>query len=274
MSHYSRIRRAIDKRRDFPPEFPPLGKRPAKFDSRNIRFSDILRVPLKKLPPIPDEYSIDVHLPNVMPTPMFANDQWGCCVIAARAHQTLRLEDFEQLAILDITDDDVLREYWDEQPALCKCFNPTPDKGLVLLDSLKSWRNDGWQAASKLYNIYAFAEIDALESSEVRAAIYLLMGAQCGILVPQSALDQFKAGQVWEVVPGSPIKGGHGIALVAYSSLGPCCVTWGKLQWMTWNFFETYCDEVYGIVDNRDEFLADSPVDVEKLDALLREITK
>jgi len=91
MSHYSRIRRAINKRRDFPPEFPPLGKRPAKFDSRNIRFSDILRVPLKKLPPIPDEYSIDVHLPNVMPTPMFANDQWGCCVIAARAHQTLRL---------------------------------------------------------------------------------------------------------------------------------------------------------------------------------------
>ena len=42
---------------------------------------------------------------------------------------------------------------------------------------------------------------------------------------------------------------------------------------MTWAFWEAYTDEAYGIVDDRNDWLENSPVDVEKLDAYLQEIT-
>jgi hypothetical protein len=50
---------------------------------------------------------------------MFGNDTIGDCVIAGRAHQTLRFEDIEPGSVLEaeslmITDKDVLKEYYKE----------------------------------------------------------------------------------------------------------------------------------------------------------------
>jgi len=41
---------------------------------------------------------------------------------------------------------------------------------------------------------------------------------------------------------------------------------------MTWAFWDRYNDECWGIVDDRDKFVTDSPVDVEALDEYLNEI--
>ena len=68
-----------------------FGKLPAKRDDRNLKLSAILKV----LPKFPPEYDFDVQH-NGIPTPMFGNDYHGDCVIAGRAHQTLRFEDAEQ----------------------------------------------------------------------------------------------------------------------------------------------------------------------------------
>ena len=65
-----------------------LGKRAAKRDDRNLKFAAVLKAPT----PLPDTYDFDVKHKGI-PTPMFANDTLGCCVIAGRAHQTLRFED-------------------------------------------------------------------------------------------------------------------------------------------------------------------------------------
>jgi hypothetical protein len=43
---------------------------------------------------------------------MFGNDKYGDCVIAGRAHQTLRFEAVEQKKLISVTEQDVLREYW------------------------------------------------------------------------------------------------------------------------------------------------------------------
>ncbi len=64
-----------------------LGKAAAKRDRRNLMFAAILRAPLK----VPPEYDFDLTHTGI-PTPMFANDTYGDCVIAGRAHQTLRFE--------------------------------------------------------------------------------------------------------------------------------------------------------------------------------------
>ena len=42
---------------------------------------------------------------------------------------------------------------------------------------------------------------------------------------------------------------------------------------MTWAFLDTYCDELFGIVDDRDKFVGSSPVDVTKLDQYLKQVT-
>jgi hypothetical protein len=251
-----------------------LGKRPAKRDARNIKLKSVLKV----LPPPPDTFDVDQNLPAPVPTPMYANDRYGCCVISGRAHHTLRYESREQGLVVPITDDEVLQEYWKEGQRGCfliRWLMPRPDNGLVLLDSLKAWRNDGWTAGGKFYKIYAFAEIDRDEAGvlDLKQSVYLLHGANAGVMLPQSAIDQFQAGEPWTVVPkpGS-IVGGHDIAIVAYSPLGPLCVTWGKRQPMSWEFYKKYVDECYAIVDNRDPFLPNSPIDVEKLNAYLKEI--
>jgi hypothetical protein len=111
-----------------------LGKAPARRDKRNLKFAAILRTPVV----LPDEYDFDVlHLG--VPTPMFGNDRFGDCVIAGRAHQTLRFELIEQKELISISENDVVNEYFKETGG--------PDEGLVVLSSLKSWRSQGWWRA-------------------------------------------------------------------------------------------------------------------------------
>src|SRR5881397_2060435 len=86
-----------------------LGKAPAKRDRRNLLFSAVLKRP----PPAPPAYDFDLEHPGT-PTPMFLNDTYGDCVIAGRAHQTLRFESLEQGKRLTIADREVLEEYFKE----------------------------------------------------------------------------------------------------------------------------------------------------------------
>src|SRR4051794_36306669 len=109
-----------------------LGKAAAKKDKRNLKFASVLRAAAPKLP---SSYDFDAAHPGI-PTPMFANDTYGDCVIAGRAHQTLRFEDVEQGSVPTITDQAVVKEYLKETGG--------PDSGLVVLDSLNEWRSAGW----------------------------------------------------------------------------------------------------------------------------------
>jgi len=118
---------------------------------------------------------------------MFANDVHGDCVMAGRAHVTLRFEDIEQGSILMISDQDVLKEYFKESGGA--------DSGLNILDSLNEWRHTGWRAAKKNYKIHAFAQVTPTNHDEVQAAVYLLTAAYIGLALPQSAQAQIQTGQ-------------------------------------------------------------------------------
>ena len=222
-----------------------LGKAAAKRDTRNLRFAAVLKAP----PPLPANYDFDLTNPGI-PTPMFANDNYGDCVMAGRAHQTLRFEDIEQGSVLMITDKDVLREYRKETGGA--------DSGLVVLDSLKLWRQRGWKVGKHSYKIQAFAEINRGNRNEVRRAIFSDVGVGLGVQLPLSAQKEIQAGQPWEITTGSGSKpgswGGHYVYVPGYTKKGPVCVTWGRKQQMSWAWFNKYCDEAYAIFDAKDSF--------------------
>jgi len=241
--------------------FFKLGKAPAKTDKRTFQFAALLKTP----PPTPAQYDFDLTHPGI-PTPMFANDVHGDCVMAGRAHVTLRFEDIEQGSILMISDQDVLKEYFKESGGA--------DSGLNILDSLNEWRHTGWRAAKKNYKIHAFAQVTPKNHAEVKAAVYLLTAAYIGLALPKSAQAQIQAGQPWGVVSGPSAApnswGGHCVMVPGYNETGPVCVTWGRKQQMTWAFFDKYCDEAYAIVDDKDS--AKSKLDVAKLVAALNSL--
>jgi hypothetical protein len=262
-----------------------LGKLPATKDLHTLQ----LKTVLQELPPIPDTFDVDESLDGIIPNPMFANDAWGDCVIAARAHMTRRFEMYEQGKVLNITDSDVLHEYWMEQGAkptykfrFCKLTTNWPDQpnnGLNMLNSLKAWRK-GWECAGHKYNIYTFGEVDHHDHELVKAVIYLLNGCYFGFLVPQFIWD-IPIGEPWHTIGKPPfiIDGGHAVyspkyeKLAGYNEVGPVCVTWGRLQQMTWEFWDIFVDEAFGIVDNRNNFMgSNSPVDIEKFDNYLKQI--
>jgi hypothetical protein len=62
------------------PEFK-LGKAPARHDPRTLKFAALIKARIT----IPKQYDFDQQHPGV-PTPMFANDRYGDCVMAGRAH--------------------------------------------------------------------------------------------------------------------------------------------------------------------------------------------
>lgn len=255
-----------------------LGKLPAEIDKRTIRLSSILQ---KELPPVPISFDAEAALcakyPGLrFPGRIWRNDQLGDCVIAGRANQTRIFEAFEQSGkLVTINDEDVVYEYYKESYGL--------DTGLVMLRSLNAWRN-GWQIDRKgrckyfskgtPYSIYAFAAIDSI--AELIQAIYYLRGGYIGFRVPQYALDQFSASKPWDINPAGDqtVKGGHCIQFPAYTDNGNVlsCWTWGKRQIMTRAFFEKWVDEAYAIVDNKNAFTVNSPVDVTALDTILKEI--
>jgi hypothetical protein len=242
-----------------------LGKKPAVIDplGRTIKLSSIL-IP-EKLPELPPSY--DLHeVYGIQDNFMFANDQYGDCVKASRAHQTLVFEAFEQGKQIQIRDQEVVDEYFYETGGL--------DSGLVLLYSLKDWRNDGWLVGDKIYTIYAFASVDWKDHNQVKHAIHLLGGVNFGMMVYSKDLEQFRNGEVWDLTGNDgSLEGGHGVYLCGYDQNGLICMTWGKRQRMTWDFWDKRVDEAYAIVDNRNHWQGDSPVDVEALDAILEEIT-
>ncbi len=236
-----------------------LGKGRPRRDTRNLKFAAVL----KAVPKLPPSYDFDVKHSEI-PTPMFANDEFGCCVISGRAHQTLRFEDLEQKKVIPIGDKDVTREYFKETGG--------EDTGLVVLDSLNLWRHNGWKVGQKKYTIRAYAEIDRSSRTEVRRAIFADVGVGIGVDLPLDAKKQIAAGQPWDVTTGRGAKpgswGGHYVYVSGYTPKGPVCVTWGRKQQITWAWLGKYCDEAYAIFDAQDKFKT-SIVDAKKIKTFL-----
>lgn len=241
-----------------------LGKAPRHSDPRTLQYRAVRSGVVWTPPP---RYSWFEENAGAVATPMFANDQHGCCVISGRAHHTLRFEHDETGTAPAITDTEVKAEYFTESGG--------QDHGLVLLYSLRDWRNKGWTAGGKHYRIHSFAEVQPQDHDLVREAMVVGAGIQLGVNLPLSAADQLNAGAPWDLSSGPRSAagswGGHLVHADEYDEAGIVCETWGKRQRLSWRWLDAYCDEAYLVVDDINHFGPDD-IDHAALAAALEDL--
>lgn len=246
-----------------------LGKLDPTYDARDLKLAHYLGAAALPRHPLVFGHEGLVHEWN-----MLANDNYGDCVFAGAAHETM-LWHAESVGsdpryALRFTDEGVLSDY-----SAVTGFDPndpSTDRGTSVRQALSYRRKTGIIDADGVrHQILGYVALEPGNWDHVLDSIYLFGATGIGIKVPSSAMDQFKRGEPWSVVsaPGA-IEGGHYIPLVAWRGR-LLCVTWGKLQPMTRGFFEKYCDESWGILD--DELLQQgrSPEGF-RMDALLADL--
>jgi hypothetical protein len=240
-----------------------LGKKPATDDSRDLLFSTYLDA--TKLPAVPAQFGHE-SLFGPKAWGMLGNDEWGDCAWAGPAHETMLLSK-EGDKPATFTTAGVLSDYAAgtgfDPKAGPPGHNPT-DKGSDVHDVLKYRRKTGIvDAAEKRHKIGAFVKLEPKNLTHVYQALYLFQVVGIGIEFPGTAMEQFNEGKPWSVVPGASIEGGHYVCCVGKRQ-NIDIVTWGALQQMTIEFFETYCDEAWVYISG--EEISDTGKDLEGFD--------
>jgi hypothetical protein len=219
-----------------------LGKLAVRTDVRTLslgRYIDGARLPSP--PAVFDETS------GVDSWPMYANDRIGDCTTAAAAHMIEAWTAAGRGLPVEIPEGAVL-DAFDH----VKLTDPlTGEEGAVELDVLRYWRATGIGG----HRIGAYARVAVHDQLLVHTASWLFGGLYIGLQMPLTAQAQ----AVWDwtgslsgpALPGS--WGGHAVDVVRYDRNGLTVVTWGRLQELTWSFWERYCDEAYCILS--DDFL-------------------
>lgn len=217
-----------------------LGKTPARPGAVSLTFGTYLTKALPK-PPLTGGHQD--KLTGVL-LGMLGNDQYGDCVWAGAAHETM-LWNLEANRGISFTPASVLSDY--SAVTGFKPSDPNTDQGTDMQLAAKYRQTTGVvDMAGQRHKIGAYLSITKGSKAEIMQAIYLFGAVGIGIQFPGSAMTQFNAGQDWTVVKGAIVDGGHYIPGISYDAKFVYIVTWGKVVRASWAFIKKYMDE--GIV--------------------------
>lgn len=215
-----------------------LGKLAPKFSASTKKLASYINP--AELPALPGSV---VRSDLVKAWGMMVNNRLGNCTIAAAGHG-------EQITSAAISKGAQVHTPSDAQIEAAYWATGTEDDGRAELDILNFWTNEGI-GDSKIEGFVSIVP-NSTAFHQTEYAIDLFGFAYIGVALPLSAQAQTSQG-LWKKVegPGSDPGswGGHAIILVDYDDVtGPTCVTWGQTLKMTWDFYETYCDEAYAVI--------------------------
>jgi hypothetical protein len=216
-----------------------LGKNPAVFDTRTLRFGAYATAELPP-PPASENYGA-----KVTSWPMYDNDKYGDCTCAAAGHM---IQNWTANVGTEVTpaDSSVLTfyEHFVGSP-------PPPDEGCNMLQVLKYWRSHGLGKDK----ILAFTILELKNHLDVQNAIYLFGSIYIGVELPDFAVHGDMLTIPWEVPAGGAVgdaapnpQNGHCIPAVGYDANGLSVVTWGEAKPMSWDFYDAYAEEAYAVL--------------------------
>jgi hypothetical protein len=236
-----------------------LGKKAATYDKRDLLFAQYRTA--EPLPSHPKHFGHEKLVaasawqmlgngPDNTVSPGFKGA--GDCVFAGGDHETIlwTLEGGTPAQFTGanaISDYSAVTGYNPKAPPDAHGDNPT-DQGTNVRDALKYRQKTGLiDVAGKRHKVGVYLALELGNMDQLLEALYLFGIVGIGIKFPDSAMDQFNEGKPWSVVPGPDPTEGHYIPLVAYRK-NLECVTWGRIQQMTSQFYKTYCDEAWAIL--------------------------
>lgn len=158
--------------------------------------------------------------------PMYLNDQLGDCTCAGIGHCIGCWTKYAQGQEV-IFPDSVIEGLYSDAAGYVP-GDPSTDNGATLQQILTYVHRHGIGG----HYVDAFAQIRDTSARGLSTALKLFGSVYVGVNLPQSAEDQFNAGEPWTVVKGSPIAGGHCITLQGFIA--------GRdsMRWATWGAFQ------------------------------------
>jgi len=168
-----------------------LGKRAPRLDPRNLKLARYLKPTLPAAPPAAG------YIAKVKSWPMMLNDTLGDCVIAAAAHCIEQWTTYAKTPVV-LTDDQVLQGY--EAVGGYIPGDPSTDNGCDMLTACKYWQTTGFGR----HKIAAYVQVDPLNLTEIKQAIYLFGNVYAGWQLPLSV----QSSNIWSV----PSTGANGDA--------------------------------------------------------------
>lgn len=219
------------------------GKKPATHDTRDLLFAQYR------------DHSVAIHVPRTFGHQklignwgMLGNDQYGDCVFAGADHEVMLWNAASGHAIPTFTSTNALTDYG--AVTGFSQTDPNSDQGTNVRDALNYRRKTGTvDGNGTRHKIGAYLAIEPSNITEVLQAAWLFSAVGIGFQCPDYLLDEFNAGKPWTIRPGKhSIEGGHYVPVVGAVGNYLFVVTWGKVQKMSFSFFEKYCDEAYAIL--------------------------
>jgi hypothetical protein len=215
------------------------GKLPAQPARPHLDLAPVLEEHLAlQAPPASMEFA-DSHIAF----DMLGNDTVGDCTCACVGHMINQLTWYGSGTEVSPTTAQTIAFY-----SAISGYNPadpSTDQGAYLQDVLAYWRKVGLVG----HKIVAYGAVKASDQTQVKQGLALFGSLMIGMNFPDSAMDQFNAGQTWDVVRGAKIEGGHCVMAVGYDGEGVYIVTWGALTKVTWAFWKKYVDEAWAVLD-------------------------
>ncbi len=257
-----------------------LGKKPATYDSRDVKWSD-LRVKLQEagvtLPTIPasfghaNDFSGDswLMLGNGPPTSHPADQlpsNWtaaqsgaGCCVPVEAVHTTMELCKNAGKPIPNFTATSTIAEYAAHGSPGYDPVSGANDNGTDMRQFLLYRQKTGFLDADGIrHKIGPFWSLEPGNLQHLLESLYFAECAPIGFQVPQSAMDQWNAAldagrtPVFSRVAGTSyhdILGGHDVPLMGHPWVGEWAgVSWAMRFVMTGGFLVDNVDEMWSFI--------------------------
>lgn len=184
------------------------------------------------LPTPPEVVYGPLHIPMGL-IGMDGNDTTGDCVVAGADHMLGVWNFLVPSQAVRPTQQEIITEYFK--------LTGGPDSGLVVSSVLQTWHTSGlWGNV-----LPAYAPVPLKDPTVLQQAISAYGCVGIGLQLPESADVTFFNPAVWDVVPGSPIIGGHFIVAASYDARAVYCQSWGYTWAVTWDFLDTYADEMW-----------------------------
>jgi hypothetical protein len=226
-----------------------LGAIFSKYDSRDIRYSDHRNPagPVGIIVP-----SIFGHGKTFTDWGMLGNEKYGDCVWAGSDHEVMLIDNLASggetgYEAVKFTDSNALSDY------ASTGFNPQTgegDNGTEVRAALDYRVKTGTiDATGKRHKIAAYVALELKNIAQLAEATFVFDAVGIGFEFPNSAGEQFNSGVPWSVVKGAQIEGGHYVPIVGKPYAGAlACITWGKRQVLTEQFYKTYTQEAWAYI--------------------------